>query len=143
MNLPTLPTQAPSRASFGARGSLARSVLARVFSDSGDSAAPATSGIRPERSAMPPSAVTTPGRSAPAVPKRTSFNRCSSVSGGRQAGGPDRFELFVGEDEFLMAERLGLRELAARELLHQVVDLAANLVEIGAVQDAARVHVHV
>src|SRR6187551_2504816 len=106
MNLPTPPTQAPSRAPAGARGSLASSSNASLFSESVDSAAPPSSGITPDRSEMLPSALTRPGRSAPAAPKRTSFKRDSWKLGRRQAGRADRFELFVGEDEFLVAERL-------------------------------------
>src|SRR6185503_1166670 len=143
MNLPTLPTQAPRRTPAGAFGSLAASSARSFASESGESTAPARSGITPERSAIEPSANTRPGRSAPAAPKRTSFKRSSLVSGGRQAGRADRFELLVGEDEFLVTERFGFRKLAPGELLHQAEDLAADVVEPGALQDAPGVHVHV
>src|SRR5688572_11008331 len=118
MNLPTPPTQAPRRTPPGALGSLAASTAESFFSDAGSSAAPARSGMTPERSAMLPSASTRPGRSAPAEPKRTSFKRLSRNLRGRQAGRTDRFELFVGEDEFLVAQRLGLRQRATRDALH-------------------------
>src|SRR5262245_22633060 len=144
MNLPTPPTQAPRRAFAGAFGSLAASSAASFFSDSGDSAAPATSGITPDTPAMLPSAVTRPGRSAPAAPNRTSF-KCMLpwALGRRQARRADRFELFVGEDEFLVAQRFGLRGLTGRDRLHEAVDLAPDVVELGAVQDASGVHIHV
>src|ERR1043165_7233954 len=129
MNLPTLPTQAPKRAPAGAFGSLVASSARSFASESDESAGPATPGIPPERSATEPSANTRPGRSAPAAPKRTSFKR-RSLSG-RQAGRADRFELLVSQDEFLVAERLGLGELAAGDLLHQPVDLATDIVEPG------------
>src|SRR4029079_693663 len=133
MNLPTPDTQAPSREPALARGSLLASSERSFARDSGDNAVPAPSGITPERSAMPPSASTRPGRSAPAEPKRTSFKRLSPGDlCGRQAGRADRFELFVGEDEFLVAERFGLGNLAARHARDQRVDLAAHVVELGA-----------
>src|SRR4051812_7190680 len=135
MNLPTPPTQAPRRAPAGALGSLRVSSEASFFKDSGDSASAARSGMTPDRSAMLPSSLRRPGRSAPAAPTRTSFK--SGLLGGRQAGRTDRFELFVGQDEFLVAERFGFRDLTARQLLHQLVDLAAHVVEPGALQDAA------
>src|SRR5690348_14394885 len=143
MNLPTPPTQGPRRVPVATRGSLVVSSAATCCSEPGASAAPATSGMTPLRSAMPPSAVTMPGRSAPAEPKRTSFKALSWDSGRRQAGRSDGFELFVGEDEFLVAQRLGFRGFAARDLLHEVVYLAADVVEFSPVQDAAGVHVHV
>src|SRR4051812_41051487 len=148
MNLPTPATQAPSRVPAGTRGSLATSSERSASREPAASAAPETSGITPDRSAMPPSASTRPGRSAPAAPKRTSFKcvsreLCGYRSGGRQAGRADGFELLVGEDEFLVAERLGLRELAACDLLHELEDLAPDLVELRALQDAPGVHVHV
>src|SRR6188768_1087353 len=107
MNLPTPLTQAPRRAPPGAFGSLAVSSAAIFFRDSGDSVAPAMSGTTPEMSAMLPSASARPGRSAPAEPNRTSFKWLSreKASGCRKAGRADRFELFVGKDEFLVAER--------------------------------------
>src|SRR6187399_919571 len=143
MNLPTPPTQAPSRTPAEALGSLAVSSAASFFSESGDRAAPARSGTTPDRSAMLPSASTRPGRPAPTEPKRTSFKTVSRNLRGRQTGRTDRFELFVGQDEFLVAERLGLGQLAAGDAFHQREDLAAYVVEIGATQDAAGVHVHV
>src|SRR6187397_785996 len=143
MNLPTPPTQAPSRAPACALGSLAASRPAIFFNDSGESAEPARSGTMPDRSAMLPSASARPGRSAPTEPKRTSFKSLSRNSCGRQAGRTDRFELFVGQDEFLVAERLGLGQLAARDTLHQREDLATHIIELGAAQDAAGIHVHV
>src|SRR5690349_5841532 len=146
MNFPTLPTHAPSRTPPGAFGSLVASSARSFAKDSADRAAPATSGITPDKSAMEPSANTRPGRSAPAEPNRTSFKGLlpdERGSGRRQARRSDRFELLVGEDEFLVAERLGLRQLAGRELLHEAVDLATDLVEFGALQDAPGVHVHV
>src|SRR5690349_24839178 len=112
MNLPTPDTQAPRRTPPGAFGSLLASTAAIFFSDSGERAAPAMSGTTLEMSAMLPSASARPGRSAPAEPKRTSFkvlSRERTLSGRRQAGRADGFELFVGQDEFLVAERLGLR----------------------------------
>src|SRR3954470_14730670 len=124
MNLPTPPTQAPSRAPAGALGSLPASSAASFFSESGDRAAPAKSGVTPERSAMLPSPSTRPGRSAPTEPKRTSFKRLSRNLRGRQTGRADRFELFVGEDEFLVTERLGLGQCAVRDAFHERVDLA-------------------
>src|SRR6185436_20299465 len=57
-----------------------------------------------------------------------------TLLGRGQAGRADGFELFVGEDEFLVPERLGLGRLAARDLVNEVVDFAADLVELGAVQ---------
>src|SRR5688500_18902364 len=143
MNLHTPPTQAPRRAFDGARGSLAASSARSLASESGESAAPARSGIVPVRSAIAPSARTRPGRSAPAEPNRTSFKRVSSRSCGRQAGRSDRFELFVGEDEFLVPERLGLGRVACGQALDEIEDLASNLVEFPAVQDATGIHVHV
>src|SRR5688572_32945495 len=99
MNLPTPATQGPSRVPAGAFGSLAASSDASFRSDSGERAAPERSGTTPDKSPMLPSAPTSPGRSAPAEPKRTSFKVSSRKSGGRQAGRADRFELFVGQDE--------------------------------------------
>src|SRR5687767_4399063 len=149
MNLPTPATQGPKRESFGARGSLAASRPRSFASDSGESAAPDTSRMTVDRSEMLPSAFTRPGRSAPAAPKRTSF-KCISRnleffggSGRRQAGRADGFELFVGEDEFLVPERFGLGGLARGDALHEIVDLAADIIESGALQDASRVHVHI
>src|SRR6185295_5312388 len=126
MNLPTPPTQAPSRAPAGALGSLPASSAASFLSASGDRAAPAKSGTTPDTSAMLPSPRTRPGRSAPTEPKRASFNGVPWRSGGRKTGRTDRFELFVGKDEFLVAECLGLGRFAARDAFHQRVDLAAD-----------------
>src|SRR5688572_19911649 len=140
MNLPTAPTQGPSRTPAGARGNFVVSRVRSFSSECGESA-PAGSGITPEMSAMLPSASTRPGRSAPAEPKRTNFKTLSS--GRRKAGRTDGFELFVGEDEFLVPERFGLRKLAAGNALHEVEDLATHIVELRAVQDAAGIHVHV
>src|SRR5262245_59594357 len=117
MNLPTPETQDPNRAPAGALGSLVASSAASFASVDADSESPARSGITPPRSAIEPSANTRPGRSAPAEPKRTSFKSLSRGSGGRQTGRADRFELLVGQDEFLVTERLGLRSLAGRHAL--------------------------
>src|SRR4051794_7364645 len=125
-NLPTPPTHEPRRVAAGTLGSLPRSRAASFCSVSGDSAAPAISATTPLRSAMLPSGDRAPGRSAPAEPKRTNF---MVVLGRRQTGGSDRFELLVGEDEFLVAQRLGLRQFAVRDLLHQLVDLATDVIE--------------
>src|SRR5690242_3351374 len=134
MNLPTPPTQGPRRPPVARRGSLLVSSARSFASDSGESAAPATSGITPPRSAMPPSASNRPGRSAPTEPTRTSFKCLSLVSrrasGGRQTGRPDGLELLVRQDEFLVTQRLGLRELASGQALHQLEDLAAHVVEL-------------
>src|SRR6187455_805312 len=143
MNLPTPATHAPSRVPAAARGSLLISSPRSFANDSGESALPTRSGTTPDRSAMPPSASTRPGRSAPTEPKRTSFKTVSRNLRSRQTGRTDWFELFVGEDEFLVAERLGLGQFAACDAFHQREDLAAYVVEIGATQDAAGVHVHV
>src|SRR5262245_13417729 len=118
MNFPTPATQGPSRAPAGARGSLVASSARNFSSVVADSEAPARSGITPEMSAMLPSAATMPGRSAPAEPKRTSFKLYSS--GRRKTGRTDGFELFVGEDEFLVPERFRLRHVAGGEALHEI-----------------------
>src|SRR5690606_1918100 len=46
-----------------------------------------------------------------------------------QARGTDRFELFIGEDELLMAERFGPGRLAMHDAQHLLVDLLANFIE--------------
>src|SRR5688572_32642020 len=143
MNLPTPPTQAPRRTPTGALGSLVTSTVESFFRDAGSSAVPARSGTTPERSAMLPSASTRPGRSAPAEPKRTSFKRLSRKLRGRQAGRADRFELLIREDEFLVAQRLGLRQRAPSDALHQLEDFAAHVIQFGAAQDTTGIHVHV
>src|SRR5512134_220282 len=53
----------------------------------------------------------------------------SGLCGDRQAGGPDRFEGLVGEDELLVAERFRLRRRAALDRERELVDLAPHLVE--------------
>src|SRR5688572_10853893 len=148
MNLPTPPTQGPRRWPAGWRGSLARSRPRSLFTASDPSPSPATSPMTLETSAIPPSASNTPGRSAPAEPTRTSFKQLSLFFGPcrsrrRQAGRTDRFELFVGEDEFLVAEGFRLGHFARGQALHQAVDFAAHVVELGAAQDAPGVHIHV
>src|SRR5688572_28982038 len=113
-NLPTLPTQGPSRSPAGARGSFDTSRAPISRSLAGESMGPDRSETTLDRSAMPPSAVTRPGRSAPAAPKRTSFKILSARLGRREAGRTDGFELFVGQDEFLVPQRLGFRSLTGR-----------------------------
>ncbi len=73
MNLPTLPTQGPSRGLPSTRGKVAASTARSRSSASADSASPAMSGTTPASERILPAWSRSPGCSWPLAPYRNSF----------------------------------------------------------------------
>src|SRR5450755_1975775 len=117
--LPTLPTQGPSRGVPRTSGSLSTLTLASFARLFGDSASPAMSGTRADRSRMRPSLSTAPGFSRPAAPKRTSFIVFPfwAIAGAGERGALLRIRVYNGMRGERASERAGERAAVEQQVL--------------------------